>query len=106
PDDHPVVARLPPPPGFPAVHQLAVVAERVWLEDRTLRPDQVLLLGEGLVVGRDSAATPGANREVGKLTPAHSMSSSPSSTPLAECPFTGWPRSQVPSTLPRTRRPA
>ena len=64
--DRAVAARLAPPAGLPAVHDLALVAERVRPEHRVLGLDQVLPLGEQLVVGVDHAA---AERPAGQVRP-------------------------------------
>src|SRR5262249_59277155 len=66
PDVRGTAARLPPPARLPAVHDLALVAERVRPEHRLLRLDQVLPLGEQLVVGVDHAA---AERPAGQVRP-------------------------------------
>jgi hypothetical protein len=59
PDDRAVAVStsggLPAPPGLPAVHDLALVPERVRLEYRVPGLDQVLPIGEQLVVGVDHA---------------------------------------------------
>ena len=52
----PVAGRLAAPAGLPAVHDLALVTEGVRLEHRVLGFDQVLPVGEQLVVGGDHAA--------------------------------------------------
>src|SRR5204862_2986370 len=62
----PITGRLPPSARLPAVHNLALVAERVRPERRLLRLDQVLPLGEQLVVGVDHAA---AERPAGQVGP-------------------------------------
>ena len=56
PDDGPVVAGRTPAPGLPAVDDLAAVAVVPRLERRRGRGQQVLLLAERLVAGRDHAA--------------------------------------------------
>src|SRR5581483_7986554 len=62
----PITGLLPAAPRLPAVHDLALVAERVRLEHRVFRLDQVLPLGEQLVVGVDHAA---AERPPGQVRP-------------------------------------
>src|SRR6266568_2788788 len=107
PDDGPVVAGLPAAAGLPAVVDLSLVAERVRVEHRRLRPDEVLPLGEQLIIGGDDAAADGAYGQVGQLGEVHGGHASPRamSRPCG-CSPTGWPRSQVRRTTPASGRPA
>lgn len=66
PDQSPVVAGFAPPPGLPAVVDLALGTEGVRLEAGTAGADQALLLGEGLVVGRDDRPAERPQGEVGQ----------------------------------------
>ncbi len=67
PHDGVVVAVIAPSPGLPAVVDLALVAEFVWVEERFLGVDEVLALGEELVVGGAHAAAERSRGEIGKL---------------------------------------
>ena len=66
PDDGPVVPGRAPPPGLPAVVDLALVTEPAGREARRPGLDQVLLLREQLVAGADHAAAGPPGREVGQ----------------------------------------
>jgi hypothetical protein len=65
PDQDPVVARRAAAPGLPAVDDLAAGPVVAGLERGRGRGEQVLLLAEGLVAGRDHAAAEPAGGEVG-----------------------------------------
>src|SRR5215470_19903579 len=66
PHDRVVVPGVTAAPGLPAVVDLALVAERAGCEPRRFGLDQVLLLGEELVVGVDDAAAERPGREIGQ----------------------------------------
>src|SRR4051812_15927661 len=78
PDDRLVHARFPAAPGLPAVVHLALVAEGVRLEHRLRRPDEVLPLGEGLVVGPHHRTAEPADGHVRELFPGHDQTLAPS----------------------------
>src|SRR5207237_10070570 len=67
PDHAPVVARVPAAPGLPAVHPLAAIGIDVVLPLGGARAQEVLLVGEELVVARDRGATEILAREIGQL---------------------------------------
>src|SRR5215472_16061218 len=108
PDDRPVVPGLTAAPGLPAVVNLALVAELRRRERRRVGLDQVLLLGEELVVGGDHAAAERPGREVGHGGEAgfghvgdSLVRSRPACWPAPAC----TPRSHVLRTVPRNSWP-
>jgi hypothetical protein len=66
-DDARVVARRAAPAALPAVHPLAAVGVLVLAPDRGLGLEQVLLLGEEVVVGPQHGAAEARGGEVGVL---------------------------------------
>src|SRR5499427_6916815 len=101
PDERPVVPGLPAAAGFPPVHDLALVPERVRPEGRRLGPEQVLLLAEELFAGREH---PGAEPPRGQvhMRVGHGLVSNlPAGAASAS-----RPRNQVRRTTPVSVRPA
>ena len=110
PHDRVVMPGLAAAPGLPAVVDLALVAERARGESRRLRLDQVLLLGEQLVVGEHHAPAQLAGSQVGQHGETglrhRGAASLASSRPAGRSPDTAVPRSQVRRTTPDSGWPA
>jgi hypothetical protein len=63
-----IVSGLAPAPGLPAVVHLAAGSDRGDVEGRRAGQDEVLPIGERLVVGPHDAAAEFAGGQVGKFT--------------------------------------
>ncbi len=100
-DDGPVVSRLAAAAGLPAIHPLAPIGEALGVPERLPIRNQVLLLGEEVVVGRDDPSAEAGRGQVHQQV-VDGVAHVPSGSRPGRLP----PRTMVAATLPRKRHPA